>query len=110
MGWYFVLNDDGSVTPCDMETWAATWRRTNKVASAKWLDRDIEVSTVFLGINHAFGDGPPVLFETLVFAPDDSAIDGEMERYCTRDEAIVGHNVMVDLVESYLVLAKAGIA
>ena len=109
MHFYYQLQDDGTVTPCDMETYAATWPRTRNVAHAEWLDKDIAVSTVFLGINHAFGDGPPVLFETLVFAKDHPAIDEEMERYCTRDEAIAGHNVMVDTVAAYLLLHKAAL-
>jgi hypothetical protein len=27
----------------------------------------VTVSTVFLGINHQFGDGPPILFETMAW-------------------------------------------
>ena len=47
----------------------------------------IRVSTVFLGINHAFNDGPPVLWETLVFMPDGE--DGE--RYTSYEDAEAGH-------------------
>lgn len=51
------------------------------------------VSTVFLGLDHSFGDsGGPVLFETLVFG---GRLDGEMERYMTWDEAEAGHKLMV---------------
>lgn len=47
-----------------------------------------EVSTVFLGFDHGFGRGPPVLFETMIFIND----KGDMcERYCTWDEAAAGH-------------------
>ena len=35
----------------------------------------VTVSTVFLGINHQFGDGPPILFETMAW------IDMEHEAY-----------------------------
>ena len=46
---------------------------------AKWFEKggnrivkqemigDTKVSTVFLGLDHNFGDGPPVLWETMVF-------------------------------------------
>jgi hypothetical protein len=57
------------------------------------------VSTVFLGIDHGFGAGPPILFETMVFAnptkPGDMPDDREMNRYATWDEAEAGHAEMV---------------
>lgn len=64
------------------------------------------VSTVFLGIDHAWDGGPPILFETMVFGnpkPDgtfpeeaeDDDLVGSMRRYCTWDEAEAGHAEMV---------------
>jgi hypothetical protein len=53
----------------------------------------VEVSTVFLGIDHNFrATGPPVLFETLVFG---GPLDGESFRYVTYDEAEAGHTAML---------------
>jgi hypothetical protein len=50
---------------------------------------EIHVSTVFiLGINHAFGDGDPLLFETMIF---DGPLDGYQVRYSTWEQAEVGH-------------------
>jgi hypothetical protein len=46
------------------------------------------VSTVWLGLDHSFGDGPPLIFETL--GPDD-----DMERYSTLEEAEEGHRRFV---------------
>lgn len=55
-----------------------------------------EVSTVFLTINHSHTlDGPPILFETLVFG---GPLANEQERYATWDEAEVGHAWMVERV------------
>jgi hypothetical protein len=48
----------------------------------------VRVSTVWLGLDHHFGDGPPIIFETMVFGGVD---DQAQERYCTEAEAIVGH-------------------
>jgi hypothetical protein len=60
------------------------------------------VSTVFLGIDHNFwGDGPPILFETMIFAnkaPDETfpeEWEGMMRRYGTWAEAEIGHEEMV---------------
>ena len=55
-----------------------------------------EVSTVFLGLDHSFGNGSPVLFETMVFG---GPMDGDCEQYCTWDEAEEGHRLMVASVK-----------
>lgn len=55
------------------------------------------ISTVFLSHNHAFDGGTPILFETLVF---NGPLDGEMDRYCTWEEAEQGHRNMVDRVQA----------
>jgi hypothetical protein len=53
----------------------------------------VAVSTIFLGLNHRyFGDGPPLLFETMVFGGE---LDKELERYETKAQALVGHDEMV---------------
>lgn len=58
------------------------------------------VSTVFLGLDHSFGDqGAPVLFETLVF---EGPLHGEMERYHTAAEARAGHRRMARRVRAAL--------
>lgn len=57
---------------------------------------DVRISTVYLfGIDHQFGDGPPLLYETLVF---DGLLDGEMKRYTTQKQAKAGHKAMVKRV------------
>jgi len=50
----------------------------------------ITVSTVFLGIDHSFGRGAPVLFETMVFGDPREEYEYQA-RYCTYDEALNGH-------------------
>lgn len=46
-----------------------------------------EVSTVFLGHNHQFGNGPPLVFETMIFGDP----QGYQKRYSTWAEAEAGH-------------------
>ncbi len=49
----------------------------------------VEVSTVWLGLNHAFmAGGPPVIFETMVFG---GQYDGQLCRYNTEEQALAGH-------------------
>lgn len=71
----------------DMMTWA-TWFGTadrhvdiTKIGKAR-------VSTVFLGLDHNFQRGEPILFETMIFG---GPLDGEMWRYHTYDQAERGH-------------------
>ena len=53
---------------------------------------DVRVSTVFLGLDHNFGHGPPLLFESMAFVGHDSQ---DCERYSTWAEAEAGHDRMV---------------
>ena len=60
-------------------------------------DKEITVSTVFLGLDHNWSGGAPVLWETMVFGLDD---DEQQWRYTNRDEAIANHEKLVaDLLE-----------
>tara|TARA_R100001143_G_scaffold9092_1_gene11069 strand:+ start:808 stop:1227 length:420 start_codon:yes stop_codon:yes gene_type:complete len=65
----------------------------------------IEISTVFLVLDHSWEDGPPLLFETMVFCDSDHEklrslrwADIDMQRYATLEEAREGHAQMVDFV------------
>jgi hypothetical protein len=58
------------------------------------LENGTEVSTVFLGLDHAWGDGPPLLFETMIFGGTE---DEYCERYSTWEEAEAGHKKAVEI-------------
>jgi hypothetical protein len=49
---------------------AAQWQEANqdKRRVARTTVGTMDVSTVFLGIDHRLGDGPPLLFETMIFS------------------------------------------
>src|SRR5215472_8391252 len=72
--------------------------------------RGYRVSTVWLGMNHNLsGEGPPVIFETMIFPPrDEHALEGEewdemfMARYCTEEEALAGHAETVGWISGRL--------
>lgn len=58
------------------------------------------VSTVFLGIDHGFGQrGGAVLFETMIFIGNDGRTERGCWRYCTRAEALAGHARVVACLE-----------
>jgi hypothetical protein len=63
------------------------------------------ISTVWLGINHNFSrTGPPIIFETMVFAtgPDVDGLGPDMDcyRWSTEAEALAGHEEVVTLVRA----------
>ena len=53
------------------------------------------VSTVWLGLNHRYADGPPLIFETMVFAVEGQWDERDCKRYSTEQEALTGHEAMV---------------
>ena len=57
----------------------------------------VTVSTVFLGLDHQWGDGPPLLFETMIF---NGANDQYQTRASTWDEAEEQHKEAVTLVRA----------
>lgn len=82
--------------PCSPEESMRSERRVDYTA----FDGDITVSTVFLQLDHSFGDEEPVLFETLVFG---GPHDGYMQRYHTWDEAINGHKEVCYLINKVMI-------
>jgi hypothetical protein len=55
------------------------------------------VSTVFLGLDHSFMGGPPLLFETMVFDPDPE-LDTRTTRCSTWAQAEVMHDAACNFV------------
>jgi hypothetical protein len=99
----YVLDEAGEpVLASDFLQWAIWFERgENRLIERTTVD-DVEVSTVFLGIDHAFGDGPPLLFESMVFG---GSMDQQTRRYTTRSQALEGH---AELVAEVVLLAKGG--
>lgn len=96
----YMLNDDGEpVAVTDVLKWADWFETANRKIANDQIG-ECRVSTVFLGVDHSFGDGPPLLFETMVFGPDNHPFDEECERYATRTEAFAGHKAMCERVRA----------
>lgn len=91
---HYVLDENKQVVRATLDEWAKFFenREARRVARTE-LPGHV-VSTVFLGLDHQFGDGPPLLFETMVF-PEDSSGEVDMDRYSTWEEAEKGHRRMV---------------
>lgn len=91
---------EGIVFPATLMEWAR-WMESDTDFSKRRIARTevngYEVSTVFLGLDHAFRGEAPMIFETMVFG--EGEMSGKMERYSTLDEAKTGHKVMIKRCE-----------
>lgn len=89
---FYRLEGTTPVLCKDLLEWGRALRATDHHVAFDMIG-DVEVSTIFLGMDHRhLGEGPPILFETMVFG---GARDGDQRRYCTWDEAEAGHAAKV---------------
>ena len=100
---FYTLDEHGQPQACDDVLAWARWMEEHRNEKHIALDLDegdgekrVRVSTVFLGIDHGFfSEGPPILWETMVFG---GPLDGEQERYTSREAAFQGHQLMCQRV------------
>src|SRR5204863_9223826 len=90
----YKLEGHKAVAVDDLLEWGR-WLQTADRRVGLDIFGDIRVSTVFLGLDHSFGGGAPLLFETMVFG---GPLAGEQERYSTWEQAEAGHKLMVEKV------------
>jgi hypothetical protein len=107
----YILQGREPVVEPDVIVWGTWYATANRHVGKTWVGGPdcLFVSTVFLGIDNNWGEGPPLLFETMVFdhRSDEPGLDLYMDRYSTWDEAAAGHICMCErarlhLVEEYL--------
>lgn len=95
---YWILRGHEAVPTSNLGEWAAFFHDIDQRRVARdFIEQPehdpVEVSTVFLGTDMGSFDGPPILFESMVFG---GPLDGQCYRYCTWDEAVAGHKVLTD--------------
>lgn len=95
--------------PISMQDFARLMNPVNKRVAEDTVELDGQkywVSTVWLGLDHSLGfGGPPLIFETMVFPGDPNSGQGSwteraMDRYATREAALIGHQRMCEAVRS----------
>lgn len=94
----FIIGLDGNPQEePDLMKWAEWMERPERIVKRERIE-DCDVSTVFLGLDHQYGDGPPILWETMVFG---GKLDMAQDR-CSglRYNAESMHQRMVDKVKS----------
>lgn len=96
MGQYYILEGKTAVSCRDVRAWGKWYGNADRKVAHDTID-GVRISTIFLGIDHSFGDGKPLLFETMVFGGE---LDQEQDRCSTWDQAEAMHRIMVDRVKA----------
>lgn len=97
--WHYILDGHTPVRANGLMHWAA-WYETADCRVAQDFVGGVEVSTVFLSIDHNFLHGqPPVLFETMVFGGGE--LNEAQFRYSTWAEAEAGHQDVVEALQTF---------
>jgi hypothetical protein len=100
--WYILDASGNPVRAPSLIAWCKWFGRTmaDDGQYLRLLARDeignVTISTVFLGIDHGWGSGPPILWETMIFH---GPLDQTQERYTSRADALAGHARWVNAVE-----------
>lgn len=115
---YWKLDDDKHPQPCSQKEWAEAFADFDKRQLAETFTANCRISTVFLGLDHGFGSGPPVLFETMVFEQEKHVLNLEGHkfavhedlgcwRYTSYADAMAGHAAAVERTEAFEAKAAA---
>jgi len=87
---YYIL-DGRKAVPVDLMTWAGWFEKngtnTNRHVAGDTID-EVRIRTIFLGIDLALGEGPPMIFKTRVFG---GPLDQEQDHCSTWEEAEAMH-------------------
>ena len=93
----YILSEDGKIKECpDLIEWAKWMAAANRKIAFDEIN-DVRISTIFLGLDRNYFDGPPTLFETMIFGGEH---DQYQERYSTKEEALIGHQEAIALVKN----------
>lgn len=97
----YVLDEHGEARPePDVLVWARWFESDERriLRQQRWVrdnGDEVFVSTVFLGLDHGWLGGPPVLWESMAFLNGESL---EEDRYTSREAATSGHRRMVRML------------
>jgi hypothetical protein len=95
MRWY-VLDGRTPRRVGSLYEWARWMETAHRHVAVDWVG-NVRVSTVFLGLDHQHGNGPPLLFETMIFAGEH---DQYQDRCSTWEEAELMHAEALQLAHS----------
>lgn len=91
----YILDENNQPVECSLEEWAKFFESPRRIIKRSEFANGEFISTIFLGIDHGWGDGyDPLLFESMTF--EGGSMSGtDQQRYTTYDDALKGHDAMV---------------
>lgn len=103
----YTLKDKEVFPVYDIIEWARWFEEVNNRIIRHTDIRNYQVSTVFLGLNHNYGNHHhnPVLFETMIFIDSNNVRIANslhyQERCCTYDEALQQHEDAINYINEH---------
>ncbi len=94
----YYLNEDKTYRPAELMEWAEQFEHMDRHVGNDMIEGK-HVSTVWLGLDHGFMGGEPLVFETMVFSEHEPRTDIYLDRYSTWDEAVAGHQKAIEWVK-----------
>ena len=97
MSKWYTLDENNKPIVATSIIEAATWLDKNperKAVKQEHID-DVFISTVFLGLDHAWDSDVPVLWETMIFGGEH---DQYQDRYTSYEDALEGHEKALTLI------------
>jgi hypothetical protein len=86
----YYLNEDKTYRPAGLMEWAEQFETMDRHVLDDKIDGH-RVSTIWLGLDHNYFGGKPLVFETMIFVDEDGGNDIYCDRYSTWEEAEKGH-------------------
>lgn len=92
---HWILDEKGRPVQVDLFTWAKWFGTAHRIICHETIAQN-RISTIFLGLDHSFGHGPPILWETMTFG---AKLNNEMRRCAgSKEQAEAMHEEMVKAV------------
>jgi len=99
---YYILDANKNIVAAtDLKKWSEWFENSpDRLLKQEYIkdgDQEYFVSTVFLGIDHSYVGGTPILFETMVFESG-SMSELYMQQYTAYDDAMRGHGAIMSVL------------
>ena len=96
---FYIEDEEGNPVPCENLLDWARWFTDNEDRRIVSYDTisNVDISTVFLGVNHNLYREVPMIYETMIFQKEgDNRV---LDRYPTREAALRGHCTILEAMK-----------
>jgi hypothetical protein len=97
----YILRGKTPVVAHNINEWGKFCNDINNRRVAYHKNKEYSISTVFLGLEHGFRNGKPILWETLIYdyRIKDSEFNEFLYRYTTWNQAVLHHLIYKSRLE-----------